>query len=228
MVVKVPGHDLTAAIIQEQLKTAPPRDLAAWRQMRRGWSRALHSHSPSSVVKIATDLLSAGPWGRLTAYELIACHPTATDALTPKAVRHLGQGLADWGAVDAFACYVAGPAWREGRLATREVHRWLRSPDRWRRRTAVVATVALNVRARGGGGDVARTLEVCRRVVADRDHMVSKALSWALRSLVQWDREAVSRFLGEHDDVLAARVKREVRTKLQTGRKNKDLRSSVH
>ena len=50
--------------------------------------------------------------------------------------------------------------------------------------------------------------------------MVIKALSWALRSLVQWDRKAVSRFLTEHDDVLAARVKREVGTKLRTGRKS--------
>ena len=84
----------------------------------------------------------------------------------------------------------------------------------------MVATVALNVRARGGRGDVARTLELCRRAVADRDEMVIKAVSWALRSLVQWDREAVSRFLTEHDDDLASRIKREVGTKLRTGRKN--------
>lgn len=188
--------------------------------MRRGWSRALRSRPPSTVVKIASGVLSAGSWGRLTAYELLVCHPTAIRALTPTAVRHLGQGLADWGSVDAFACCVAGPAWREGRLSTREIHRWLRSPDRWQRRTAVVATVALNVRARGGRGDVARTLEVCRRVAADPDDMVSKALSWALRSLVQWDRKAVNRFLEDHDAILASRVKREVRTKLLTGRKN--------
>ena len=83
-----------------------------------------------------------------------------------------------------------------------------------------MATVALNVRARGGRGDVARTLELCRRAVADRDDMVIKAVSWALRSLIQWDREAVSRFVTAHDDVLASRVKREVGTKLRTGRKN--------
>jgi len=50
--------------------------------------------------------------------------------------------------------------------------------------------------------------------------MVVKALSWALRSLVEWDREAVSSFLAEHQDTLASRVKREVGTKLRTGRKN--------
>jgi 3-methyladenine DNA glycosylase AlkD len=76
------------------------------------------------------------------------------------------------------------------------------------------------VRARGGRGDVARTLAVCRQVVDDRDDMVVKALSWALRSLVEWDRSAVSAFLAQHEDTLAGRVKREVTSKLRTGRKN--------
>ena len=50
--------------------------------------------------------------------------------------------------------------------------------------------------------------------------MVTKAMSWALRELVVHDRAAVEAFLAAHDDVLAAHVKREVRSKLTTGRKN--------
>ena len=84
----------------------------------------------------------------------------------------------------------------------------------------MVCTVALNVRARGGRGDVARTLAICRHVVRDRDDMVVKALSWALRSAVEWDRAAVSGFLREHQHALAGRIKREVANKLRTGRKN--------
>jgi 3-methyladenine DNA glycosylase AlkD len=40
-----------------------------------------------------------------------------------------------------------------------------------------------------------RTLDICRRLAADGDDMVVKALSWALRELVVWDPEAVRRFL---------------------------------
>ena len=47
--------------------------------------------------------------------------------------------------------------------------------------------------------------------------MVVKALSWALRELVVRDPGAVRTFLDEHD--LAARVRREVTNKLQTGLK---------
>jgi 3-methyladenine DNA glycosylase AlkD len=100
------------------------------------------------------------------------------------------------------------------------VHAWTRSADRWQRRLALVCTVALNVRARGGQGDAERTLGVCRRLVGDRDDMVVKALSWALRALVYWDREAVRLFLAQHDARLAARVTREVGNKLRTGVKN--------
>jgi 3-methyladenine DNA glycosylase AlkD len=57
-------------------------------------------------------------------------------------------------------------------------------------------------------------------LVNDTEDMVVKALSWALRALVVHDPDAVRGFLGEHEDVLAARVKREVRNKLTTGLKN--------
>jgi 3-methyladenine DNA glycosylase AlkD len=50
--------------------------------------------------------------------------------------------------------------------------------------------------------------------------MVAKAMSWALRELVVHDRKGVEAFLAAHDDLLAARVKREVRNKLTTGLKH--------
>jgi len=50
--------------------------------------------------------------------------------------------------------------------------------------------------------------------------MVAKSLSWALRALVVHDPRAVRAFLRENDEVLEARVKREVTNKLKTGLKN--------
>ena len=85
---------------------------------------------------------------------------------------------------------------------------------------ALVSTVALNIQSHGGYGDVPRTLRVCRLLVDDAEIMVIQAMSWALRALVVHDPDAVRGFLNEYDDVLAARVKREVRNKLTTGLKN--------
>ena len=57
-------------------------------------------------------------------------------------------------------------------------------------------------------------------LVGDREDMVVKALSWAVRSLVDRDAAAVSAYLDRHGDALAPRVRRETQRKLETGRKN--------
>ena len=122
--------------------------------------------------------------------------------------------------VDGFARILAGPAWLAGQVPDELIHKWAHSTDRWWRRAALVSTVALNMRSQGGMGDIPRTFAVCRLLVDDRDDMVVKAMSWALRALVVHDPDAVRGFLAEYKELLAARVKREVRNKLETGLKN--------
>lgn len=157
---------------------------------------------------------------RFFAYELVQHHPLALRSLKAVQLKDLGQGIDNWGAVDTFACYLAGPSWRERQVSSALIQRWACSEDRWWRRAALVSTVALNNKARGGSGDTARTLMVCEMLLNDRDDMVVKALSWALRELSKRDRASVRKFLDEHNDVLAPRVIREVSNKLETGLKN--------
>jgi 3-methyladenine DNA glycosylase AlkD len=157
---------------------------------------------------------------RFFAYELIQHHREALQSLKAKSLEDLGRGNKSWGEVDSFACYLAGPLWRERQVSDMVIKRWARSRDRWWRRAALVCTVALNNKARGGSGDTNRTVMICQMLVADRDDMVVKALSWALRELSKRDPESVRKFLKEHDGTLAPRVVREVSSKLQTGLKN--------
>jgi 3-methyladenine DNA glycosylase AlkD len=57
-------------------------------------------------------------------------------------------------------------------------------------------------------------------LLADRDDMVVKAMSWALRELSKRDPRAVRQFLIDHRDQIALLVTREVGNKLATGLKN--------
>jgi len=157
---------------------------------------------------------------RWQAYELIAAHPSAFHSLHADDLEQLGQGINSWWTTDSFARTLSGPAWRDGLVPDGLIIRWAGSPDLWWRRAALVSTVAFNVRSQGGKGDVLRTLMICRRLVADHEDMVVKALSWALRELVYFDPQVVEFFLTEHEQVLAGRVKREVGSKLRTGLKN--------
>jgi len=207
--------------LNRALARLPRATAGALRALRRGYSRRLAPQSAPEVLRLALRLVAGGGIERrFVAYELVHHHRGALAGLRASDVVRLGRGLDGWGAVDCFACYVAGPAWREGRLSDATIRGWARSRDRWWRRAALVSTVPLNSRARGGSGDPIRTLAVCRLLVADRDDMVVKAMSWALRELAKRDAPAARRFLAEQGDALAARVVREVRNKLTTGRKN--------
>jgi 3-methyladenine DNA glycosylase AlkD len=184
--------------------------------------RAVHAEDAFALVDA---LLDANTFeGRQAAYEVLARHPAAIAALTTEHIEHLGRDIDNWASVDAFSVTIAGPAWRRGQLDDDTVLRWAKSPDRWWRRAAVVCTVALNQKAHGGKGDTARTLAVCDLLATDRDDMVAKALSWALRALSLVDREAVVAFLERHGTALPSRVRREVAAKLTTGLKSGRVR----
>jgi 3-methyladenine DNA glycosylase AlkD len=187
--------------------------------IRRKCSQLLKKASPEFILDLARTLLKNYGYRGL-AYELIANHRAAFQRIGEAEVEELGQGIDSWWSVDSFARILAGPAWLTGQISDELIRRWAHSEDLWWRRAALVSTVALNVRSHGGRGDVARTLGVCRLLVSDHDDMVVKAMSWALRELAVHDADAVGGFLSEHEDVLAARAKREVRNKLTTGLKN--------
>ena len=192
------------------------------RSVRRRYSSLL-KHQPAPVVlEFALALSDGARWEeRLIACEIIAAHPAAPAALNERLITRMAKGLCDWGTVDLFGVTILGPAWREGRVSDAAIHKLARSPDRWHRRLAVVATVPLNSRARGAqpGGDARRTLAVCRLLLTDRDDMVVKALSWALRELAKRNAAAIEDFVVKHDARLAPRVRREVSNKLRTGLK---------
>ncbi len=61
---------------------------------------------------------------------------------------------------------------------------------------------------------------ICHELVHDSEPMVAKGLSWALRTLIAVDRKGVQGFLEKHEESLPPLVRREVRTKLKTGKKN--------
>jgi len=176
--------------------------------------------SDKDAMTLAARLFMMSEWRYIwMAVIIFKKHPTARTMIDWEYLQPLGNRMDSWGLVDAFAS-LAGPAWREGQITDETVMSWTHSENRWWRRAALVCTVFLNRKTLGGKGDTPRTLAVCKVLVCDRDDMVVKGLSWALRDLSKRDRAAAERFLNEHERELHARVKREVRNKLETGVKN--------
>jgi len=193
----------------------------AMRRVLRGVREELEHEPPRTVLAVARGLARSGISEAATVgHELVASRADTLALVGEREISRLARDLDNWASVDAFSVGLLGQVWRRRQVKDVFLARWARSRDRWRRRAAVVATVALNEKSRGGEGDTRRTLRICRQVADDPDEMVVKGLSWALRSLSKRDPGAVRAFLARYRDRLAPRVQREVRSKLETGRKN--------
>lgn len=188
-----------------------------YRRLIKEYTPKAHDWSPQEVIDFSLKLWELGKWNlRWVGSDFIRSHPTAHEKMGWKDLKKFGDMMEDWGTVDIFHS-LAGPAWRRGQITDNRVLDWTKSPNRWWRRAALVCTVTFNRRSAGGTGNTEKTLMICRELVDDRDDMVVKAMSWALRELIPWDRKAVKQFLETYDDRLASLAKREVRNKLIYG-----------
>ena len=188
------------------------------RAIARDLAAELADTDAESVLLLCAALTQRGSWPRSVAFELAARHRSASAMLNYRWLERLGATLDGWASVDHFARLLSGPAWQRGQISDARVMRWARSSEIWRRRTAIVSTIALNERQLGRG-DAARTLAVCDLFVDAREDLIVKALSWALRELGIRDERPVREWLARYESRLAPRVLREVRTKLDTGSK---------
>jgi 3-methyladenine DNA glycosylase AlkD len=157
---------------------------------------------------------------QVIAYELINKDKKLLSSLSYDDLIALWRNLDNWASVDHFTVGIYGVLWGRGVVQDYHIENLLKSPNFWDRRVAVVSTVALNLKSRGGKGDTPRTLAVCERVVGERQPMIWKALSWALRELSKRDKAAVWDFLEKHAQKMSKQAVREITHKLEFGTKN--------
>jgi 3-methyladenine DNA glycosylase AlkD len=196
----------------------------ALRSALRTHRSALRALPPRDRADLAALLVHSGLFeAALLAHLLLDGDHAALATLTPtdldRGPAGLGAHVDNWVLTDTFGPLVLGVCWRTGVIGDGFIARWLDDADPWYRRLTLTATIALNTRARGGTGDSARTRWVCEAALDDRAPMMVKALSWALREWAGPDPAAVADFCATHDARLAALVRREVRTRLETGTK---------
>lgn len=185
-----------------------------------------HRDDPRHLIDAA--LRAAKDGDEQLAFEIFRAAPRVVPQMSPAQIDRFLPSLHDWNSTDCFGCFVSGVAWREGSLSNSHILAWAKSPNLWIRRAALVSTVPLNLTARGATaphGEAKKTLAICATLVSDREDMVVKALSWALRTLGSKDPAAVESFISTHRPRLAARVLRETSSKLTTGLKNPKKRA---
>ena len=191
------------------------------KELTRSLKKEYSGFAPADWVELARQLTATDTFEcHLLAFMLLEKQKRSLLLLNYDDIFAMSGGLDNWVLVDTISCYITGYIWRHGKLTDQQLQEWAVDDNRWIRRMAVVSTVGLNQKSRGGTGDPDRTLMICEMVVDDHDDMIVKALSWALRELSKSYPDPVEDFLVAHESQLARRVVREVRRKLETGKKN--------
>jgi len=91
--------------------------------------------------------------------------------------------VTSWADHDALAHYLLSPMVASDPARCREVFRWAKSPNRWRRRAACVALIR-GARERQFFAQIVR---LSNQLLKDEDDMVQKGLGWLLRETAKAD-----------------------------------------
>jgi len=94
--------DALAIEIDRRVRMVAAPAIQPIRAVRRAYSKRLRAVPAEAVVALAMALVDRQRW---VAYELLYHHPGGLACLGVEDVERLGQGMQDWGSVDAFGCY---------------------------------------------------------------------------------------------------------------------------
>ena len=117
--------------IRERVQSLPLSNTPSVRNLRREFSKRFAQAEPELIWSLALTLMELqGFEFRFIAYELVQHHRAAFSGLNVLTLEKLGNGIDNWAAADCFACYLAGPSWRERQISDKVIRRWARSSDR--------------------------------------------------------------------------------------------------
>jgi 3-methyladenine DNA glycosylase AlkD len=144
------------------------------------------------VVQVAAKLFS----GRILEEKIFAVF------LLENQTKHLGDRefrlfaswldrVSSWADHDALAHDLLAPMVAADPKRCREVFRWAKSPNRWRRRAACVALI----RGQREQKFFAQIVRLSNQLLRDEDDMVQKGLGWLLRETAKADPKRAIPFL---------------------------------
>jgi 3-methyladenine DNA glycosylase AlkD len=197
--------------------------LRVWeiREIVKGWRRD-HKHVSLDELLPLVETLWDGESREegLVALELLQHYPHFIPDLSWAHFERWRQDLDAWELTDVLGLGVLGP-WVAHDTEHRGHHlRELQTDaDVWSRRLGLVGGIGW-YRTQKAADLPHFVVELIDRAKDERHPAITKGVSWALRYLVKTHPEQVAAYLEENEAVLARHVLREVRNKLQTGRKD--------
>lgn len=191
------------------------------RALVKEWSRDNRDLSAESIAEVVTSLVEGESFTEKVAAGILlgytAPHQRSFD---PSYFNNWLDHLIGWAEVDAL-CSGDFPA----KQVPVDWARWKKvisslSKDETinKRRASLVLFCSPVSKARNETLAI-QSLKIVDRLKHEKEVMITKAISWVLRSLVKHHRSEVENYLDTHEESLPRIAVREVRVKLDTGRK---------
>jgi 3-methyladenine DNA glycosylase AlkD len=199
------------------------------RQLAKGWSREHRDASADDMLDLVDRFIAGESFDEKTfGALLLAIDKQAKRATTPARLDQWLSELGGWAEVDSLCqnmftaeqLLADWPAWRS--LITK-----LSADENINKRRAslVLLTGPAHYSSDQRFADLAfTTIDVLE---AEREILITKAVSWLLRCLITHHRDAVDEYLRDHAATLPKLAIRETRTKLDTGTKSGRSRPST-
>lgn len=177
------------------------------RAAARHWLRAHPDLDRSALLTLAGDLWAIHNHElRSFGMELLQARVALLRSEDIDFLEDLLRRSRSWAYVDFIATQIVGPlVERDSRLKAR-LDRWVKDPDFWLRRSAVLA---LLVPLRQGDGDWPRFVRYADRLLEEKEFFIRKVLGWVLREVSKRDPERVKRFLEEREGRVSGVTRRE-------------------
>ena len=190
------------------------------RRMGGDWQRAHKGIERDELLALVETLWTGESYEERTmAIELLARNKRVIPTLSWEHFDRWRHLVDNWGLDDGLATMIFGP-WIAADLPARLSYlpALIVDPVVWSRRLGLVATVPLNRGAATAQPDL--TFALIDQLKPERHPMITKAVSWALRTLIKLYPDQVAAYIDANTGELPSHAVREVRNKLETGLKS--------
>lgn len=230
LIKKRSGKATAHTFLDSYLGNSHPRykiNLPTLRAIARDWMRAHRDMSPSRFVKMLSGLAAGESSTEKMMVGILLDNATSEQKqLSPRVFLKWLDHLVGWAEVDAVCTGKYSKTEIPGHLSEwKTIIGVLSKSNNINKRRASLVFLCSPLRSCDDPKLAAIALSTITRLKSEREVIITKAISWLLRSMVKQHRVAVADYLDKYGDKLPAIAVRETRMKLKTGRKTVKDRS---
>jgi 3-methyladenine DNA glycosylase AlkD len=226
LIKKHSGKGMQQTFTDSYLGTAHPRypiTAPVLRKLATEWMRAHQDLSADALADVVTILIEApSTTEKIFAGMLLDRASKTQGAFAPEIFYQWLDHLEGWAEVDSlctgpFTIKQVVPNWKKWKPL---IKRMVKDENIHKRRASLV--LLCSPLSHSDDADAASTAFSNMKQLQGEQHvLITKAISWLLRSMVKHHKKAVEDFVHEHADTLPKIAVRETLVKLKTGKKTK-------